>query len=354
MQVFFLFLAPRFGGLTIIDYICAVILVRTMHQHNNISTYQRINVSPNMINRLLIRIKTVQLVYAYMQGSMDRLTSDDQLASSLESGYELYNYLLALIVKVTDYRKQQLEIARNKFIPTAEERRPNTRFANNLVAELIATKSNVLEYCEEHALLSDFDTETYRSLLEQIMETEAYKTFMSQAKTPTFDEEKELWKTIFQQVINNNAQLDANLEEKSIYWNDDLTTITEFVIKAINKMQENDEEVKLAPMFTRKEDRKFAVELFHHAIDEAADNEDLIGKNAANWDLDRIALMDRVIMVTALAEIKNFFDIPTRISMNEYIELAKHYCAPDSARFVNGILDKIVKEWKKEGVISKV
>jgi len=306
-----------------------------------------------MINRLLIRIKTVQLVYAYMQGSMERLTSDDQLATSLESGYELYNYLLALIVKVTDYRKMQLEAGKNKFMPTAEERRPNTRFADNRIATLIAEKSNVLEYCEEHKLLNDFDTEMYRSLLEQIMETEAYKQFMSQAATPTFEEEKNLWKEIFQQVINNNAQLDAALEEKSIYWNDDVTTITEFIIKAINKMKEDDEEIKLSPMFTRDDDRKFAINLFHHAIDEAHEYERLIGDSAANWHIDRMPLMDKVIMITALAEIKNFFDIPTRISMNEYIELAKHYCAPDSARFVNGILDKIVKEWKKDGVITK-
>lgn len=306
-----------------------------------------------MINRLLIRIKTVQLVYAYMQGSMERLTSDDQLATSLESGYELYNYLLALIVKVTDYRKMQLETGKNKFMPTAEERRPNTRFADNRVAAIIAEKSNVMQYCEEHKLLSDFDTEMYRSLLDQIMETEAYKQFMTQKSAPTFDEEKELWKVILQQVFNNNAQLDAALEEKSIYWNDDVTTITEFVIKAINKMKEDDEEMKLAPMFTRNDDRKFAVELFHHAIDEASEYEKLIGESAANWHIDRMPLMDKVIMITALAEIKNFFDIPTRISMNEYIELAKHYCAPDSARFVNGILDKIVKEWKKEAVITK-
>lgn len=306
-----------------------------------------------MINRLLIRIKTVQLVYAYMQGSMERLTSDDQLATSLESGYELYNYMLALIVKVTDYRKMQLETAKNKFMPTAEERRPNTRFADNRVARIIAEKSNVLEYCEEHKLLSDFDTEMYRSLLDQIMNIDAYKRFMTQDKAPTFEEEKELWKEIFQQVINNNSMLDATLEDKSIYWNDDVTTITEFILKAINKMKEDTEEMKLAKMFSRDDDRKFAVNLFHHALDEAHEYEQLIGENAANWHIDRMPLMDKVVMITALAEIKNFFDIPTRISMNEYIELAKHYCAPDSARFVNGILDKIVKEWKKEGVISK-
>lgn len=306
-----------------------------------------------MINRLLIRIKTVQLVYAYMQGSLDRLNCDDQLATSLESTYQLYNYLQALIVKVTDYRRAQLETGRNKFIPTAEERRPNTRFADNRIAKLISEKSQIMEYCEEQHLLSDFDTELYRSLLNQIMESEAYQKFMEQPTAPTLDDEKALWKEILQQIFPKSEKLDETLEEKNIFWNDDLTTIIEFVIKSINKLKEDTEEIKLAEMFNHKDDRKFATDLFHHAMDEAADYEKLIGENADNWQTDRMPLMDRVIMIVALAEIKNFFDIPVRISMNEYIELAKHYCAKDSARFVNGILDKIVKEWKHTGVITK-
>lgn len=335
MRVFLLFSLLLFGQIRINKYICA---------QNDII----------MINRLLIRIKTVQLVYAYMQGSLDRVNSDDQMANSLESAFQLYNYLQALIVKVTEYRQQQIEAGRNKFMPSAEERCPNTRFADNRIAKIIREKSQILEYCEEHHLLSDFDTELYRSLLTQIMESEAYKQFMEQRNTPTLDDEKTLWKEILQQIFPKSEKLDEVLEEKNIYWNDDLSTIIEFVLKSINKLKEDTEEIKLAEMFNRKEDRKFAVELFHHAMDEAADYEKLIGENADNWQTDRIALMDRVIMIVALAEIKNFFDIPVRISMNEYIELAKHYCAKDSTRFVNGILDKIVKEWKKEGVISKV
>lgn len=306
-----------------------------------------------MINRLLIRIKTSQLVYAYMQGSLDRLNSDEQLAKALESSYMLYNYLLALVVKLTDYRKTQLDNARNKFMPTQEERFPNMRFVNNSVAACIAQKSEVMEYCEKNNLLSDFDTETYRNMLEQIDQLPAYQQFMTQREIPTLEQEKELWHTIFAEVITRNPLFDATLEEKSIYWNDDLSTVTQFVVKAINQINPKNEMMKVAKMFDRNEDGQFARDLFHYAIDEAHEYLDLIDRQADNWQLDRMALMDKVIMVCALAEIRHFTDIPVRISMNEYIELAKHYCAPDSARFVNGILDKIVKQWKADGVIFK-
>lgn len=306
-----------------------------------------------MINRLLIRIKTVQLVYAFMQGSIDKLNSNEQMAQSLESSYQLYNYLLGLVVKLTEYRQTQLEAARKKFMPTQEERFPNVRFAENRVARCIAEKSEILDYCEKHSLLSDFDTEMYRGLLEEIEKLPGYKKFMTQREQPTLDDEKELWKDIFAEVISRNAMLDATLESRNIYWNDDLATVMQFVVKAINKLDPEKDQMSVAPMFDRNDDSKFARDLYNYALEDAHENLLLIDKNADNWQVDRMALMDKVIMVCALAEIKHFPEIAIRISMNEYIELAKHYCAPDSARFVNGILDKIIKQWKKDGVIFK-
>jgi len=289
-----------------------------------------------------------------MQGSIDKLNSDEQMAQSLESSYQLYNYLLALVVKLTEYRQNQLEAARNKFMPTHEERFPNVRFAQNQVAKCIAEKSEVMDYCEKHELLSDFDTEMYRGLLEEIEKLPVYKQFMTQKETPTLDEEKELWKTIFAEVITQNPLLDATLESRSIYWNDDLATVIQFVVKAINKLDPAKEQITIARMFDRNEDSKFARDLYHLALDQAHEYLRLIDQNAENWQVDRMALMDRVIMICALTEIRNFIDIPVRISMNEYIELAKHYCAPDSARFINGLVDKIVKQWKQDGIIFKV
>lgn len=306
-----------------------------------------------MINRLLIRIKTTQLVYAFIQGEQPRFTCDDEFMTSIESSYQLYNYLLGLIVKVTDYRKSQIEAARNKYLPTKDERYPNTRFIDNRIAKLISENSTILDYCEEHELFSDFDTETYRAILDQVEVHPLYMAYMSQPQAPTFEQDLELWKEIFNTIIPACPKLDDTLEEKNIYWNDDLTTIVQFVVKTISKLKENTEQVKVLDMFRNDDDRKFAVNLFHHAIDESHEYLQLIDKTAENWEASRIAMMEKVIMICALAEIKNFPEIAIRISLNEYIELAKHYCKADSARFINGILDRIVGQWKAEGLVFK-
>lgn len=306
-----------------------------------------------MINRLLIRIKTTQLVYAFIQGEQPRFTCDDELMASLESSYQLYNYLLGLTVKIADYRNSQIEAARNKYLPTNEERFPNMRFVNNGVTKLIRENSSVMDYCEEHELYSDFDTETYRAILDKIEQSPLYMAYMSQQKTPTFEQDIELWKEIFNTVIPSCEKLDDTLEEKNIYWNDDLTTIVQFVVKTIARLKPDTEQVKVQDMFRSDDDRKFAVDLFHHAIDECHEYIQLIDSISTNWEVSRMAMMDKVIMVCALAEIRNFPEIAVRISLNEYIELAKHYSSADSARFINGILDRIVSQWKTEGVIFK-
>lgn len=306
-----------------------------------------------MINRLLIRIKIVQLVYAYLQGGQARYMCEEELLRSLESSYKLYNYLLALIAHITDYRRELIEAARNKYLPTQEERFPNTRFIDNRIASLVRDHSHILNYCEEHGLTNDFDTPVYRALFDEIAKSPVYLAYMSQPQLPTFEQDKELWKTIFNTIIPNSEPLDNALEEKDIYWNDDLTTVNTFVVKTLHKMQADDEMIETAPMFKSEEDKHFATELFRTVIDHAHEYLPMIDRVANNWELDRMAVMDKVVMICAIAEIVAFPDIPVRISLNEYIELSKHYSSFKSAHFVNGILDKIVKELRAEGIPYK-
>lgn len=306
-----------------------------------------------MINRLLIRVKTVQLVYAYIQSEQPRFKMDDMMLESVEASQKLYNYLLALIVKVTDYRRAQVEQARNKYLATAEDLNPNTRFVDNQIPALISKRSDILGYCEENELISDFDTDLYRSLLEDIEQCPAFAEYMNQAKTPTFEEDRKLWCDILTQVFPNNEKLDEALEAKNIFWNDDLTTVLQMVVKTIGKLSADTEMVEAVKTFRSDDDRCFALDLLHHAIEEYYDNVRLINTVAPNWEANRMMLMDKVIMSTALAEIKHFPDIAVAISINEYIELSKHYCSANSAKFINGVLDKVVKEWRQEKVIIK-
>jgi len=305
-----------------------------------------------MINRLLIRIKTVQLVYACVQ-SQERLYADEKLRESLEATQKLYNYLLALIVKVTDYRRKQILAAKGKFLPTEEDLNPNTRFVDNKLARMISEKSEAVEFCEREGLTSDFDTELYRSILEAIGQTESFEQYMTQSETPTFNEDKELWLEILTTIIPHCDKLDEVLEERDIYWNDDLTTVLNTLTRIIKRLKADDEMIPAGKLFQNADDEKFALELFHHTLEDFYDNVKLIDAITPNWEAERIAMMDKVIMSCALTEIRHFTDIPVAVSMNEYLELEKHYSSAKSASFANGVIDKIVKQWRADGVIFK-
>ena len=304
-----------------------------------------------MINRLLIRIKTVQLAYANLQCHESRLYADEQLIEAVEATQKLYNFLLALIVKTTDYRRHQIETARHKFLPTDEELNPNTRFIDNQIARFITEHSEVIDYCTKEQLTSDFDTELYRTIFEQMEQMPLYQQYMTQAEQPTFEQDKQLWIEAITQIFPQCEKLDEVLEERNIYWNDDLTTVLTAVIRAITAIKPASQMLRAGRTFVKEEDRQFAMDLYHYTLDEYQDNVRLINTITPNWEADRMAMLDKVIMAAALSEIRHFIDIPVAISINEYVELAKHYGSANSGRFINGILDKVTKEWKAEGII---
>ncbi len=305
-----------------------------------------------MINRLLIRIKAAQLTYACLQ-SEERMYADEKLMEAIEASQKLYNYLLALIVKVTDYRQSQIDTAKAKWLPTESDLNPNLRLVENRVARLIREASDVVQTCHDEGLTSDFDTELYRSLLEGIEQNEVYQAYCAQSEAPTFAQDKELWVELLAKVFAQNEKLDEVMEDRNIYWNDDLTTVLQTLTRDIKQLRPATEILTSVKTFKNEEDRKFALDLFHHSIEEYYDNVRLINSVAPNWEAERMALMDKVIMSCALTEIRNFADIAVAISINEYIELAKYYCSPKSAHFINGVLDRIVKQWRNEGVIVK-
>lgn len=305
-----------------------------------------------MINRLLIRIKTAQLTYACLQ-SEERMYADEQLMEAIEASQKLHNFLLALIVKVTDYRREQIEAAQRKWLPTQADLNPNTRFIDNRVARLLKENSEVVSQCHDEGLTSDFDTELYRALLEGIEQSPAYQQYCEQPEAPTFGQDKELWVELLSTVFPQCDKLDEVMEERNIFWNDDLTTVLQTVVRFVKGMKPADEIVTACRTFKNEDDRRFALDLFHFSMKEYDQHVKLINAMASNWESERMALMDKVVMACALSEILHFPDIAVAISINEYIELAKHYCSPNSARFINGILDRIVKEWRASKTIVK-
>ena len=307
-----------------------------------------------MINRVLIRLKIVQIVYAYYQNGGKNLdTAEKELFFSLSKAYDLYNYLLLLMVEVTKQANKRLNAAKNKLVPTKEELFPNTKFVENRFIAQLEVNKQLLEFSNNQKKTWENEADFVKTLCDKILESDIYKEYMA-SETSSYEEDRELWRKLYKNIIFNNIELDQVLEDQSLYWNDDKEIVDTFVLKTIKRFDEkNGAKQELLPEFKDEEDQDFARRLFRRTILNADYYRHLISENTKNWELDRIAFMDVIIMQTALAEILSFLNIPVSVSLNEYVEIAKLYSTSKSGSFINGTLDGIVKQLKKEGKLTK-
>ena len=307
-----------------------------------------------MINRVLIRLKIVQIIYAYYQNGGKNLdTAEKELFFSLSKAYDLYNYLLLLMVEVTKQANKKLNAAKNKLIPTKEELFPNTKFVENRFIAQLEVNKQLLDFAGNQKKTWENEADFVKSLCEQIRESDIYKEYMA-SETSSYEEDREVWRKIYKKIIFNNAELDQVLEDQSLYWNDDKEIVDTFVLKTIKRFEEkNGAKQELLPEFKDDEDQDFARRLFRRAILNSDYYRHLISENTKNWDLDRVAFMDVIIMQIALAEVLSFPNIPVSVSLNEYVEIAKLYSTPKSGGFINGTLDGIVNQLKKENKLTK-
>ena len=307
-----------------------------------------------MTNRVLIRLKIVQIVYAYYQNGGKNLdTAEKELFFSLSKAYDLYNYLLLLMVEVTKQANKRLNAAKNKLVPTKEELFPNTKFVENRFIAQLEVNKQLLEFSNNQKKTWENEADFVKTLCDKILESDIYKEYMA-SETSSYEEDRELWRKLYKNIIFNNIELDQVLEDQSLYWNDDKEIVDTFVLKTIKRFDEkNGAKQELLPEFKDEEDQDFARRLFRRTILNADYYRHLISENTKNWDLDRVAFMDVVIMQIALAEILSFPNIPVSVSLNEYVEIAKLYSTPKSGGFINGTLDGIVNSLKKENKLTK-
>ena len=307
-----------------------------------------------MINRVLIRLKIVQIVYAFYQNGGKNLdTAEKELFFSLSKAYDMYNYLLLLMVEITKQAERKQSAAKNKLLPTEEELHPNTKFVDNRFIAQLEVNKQLLEFSETQKKTWENESEFVKRLCEVIMNSDIYKEYM-ESETSSYEEDRELWRKIYKRIIFNNYELDQVLEDQSLYWNDDKEIVDTFVLKTIKRFEEeNGADQPLLPEFKDDEDQDFARRLFRRSILNAEYYRHLISENTRNWDLDRVALMDIIIMQIALAEILSFPNIPISVTFNEYVEIAKLYSTPKSGSFINGTLDGIVNALKKENKLTK-
>ena len=307
-----------------------------------------------MINRNLIRIKVLQIVYSYYQnGNSDLKTAENELLFSLRKSYDLYHYFLLLIIEVTNLQKRILEARKSKYMPTEEELHPNTQFIDNRLCAQLESNEDLKKYVDDFGISWANDEEFVKNVLDLILGSEIYAEYIRN-ESDTYETDREFWRQVFKKIICGNEMIEEFLEDKSIYWNDDIEIVETFTLKTIKKFEEkNGSRQPLLPMFKDMEDKAFAINLFRQSLLKGKEFRERIDKHMKNWETERIANMDLVIMQVALAEITSFPTIPINVTLNEYIDAAKYYSTPKSGTFINGILDSIVNELKKENLLLK-
>ena len=307
-----------------------------------------------MINRVLIRLKVIQVIYAYYQnGGKNLEAAEKELFYSLSKAYDLYKYLLTLMIEVTQFANRRIDNRRNKLRPTYEDLNPNTRFIDNAFMAQLMQNTQLEEFRANQKRTWDDEGDFVKHLFEQIEQTKTYQEYMAK-ETLTYEDDRELWRKLYRSTIAQNETIDEILEEQSLYWNDDKAIVDTFVLKTIKRFEpENGAEQELMPEYKDDEDKEFARKLLRASIANAEAYRKLMENNAKNWDMERFAFMDILIMQVALAEIFAFPSIPTTVTLNEYVEIAKMYSTPKSGGFINGMLDSIVNQLKSENKLNK-
>ena len=309
-----------------------------------------------MINRVLIRTKVVQNLYSYMLTKPDRTLSNalNDLESSLVKTYELYHYLLRLPVELTHIQEMRLDEARNKYMPSEEDLNPNMKFVNNRLVAALASNELLSRYAEEHTVTWNDDPIFQRLMLDKILKSDLYNDYMANEED-SMGNDCLLWQQLMKQVILPDENMADAIEQRSLFWTeDDMDLIFQFVSKTFRRLADGNEDAVM-PMYKDEEDSQFGRELFTATVSLMPENNTLIDElvQSSRWDKNRIVLMDRIIMCAALAEVRTFDKIPTAVSLNEYIELAKNFSTAASGKFVNGILNNAVKQLQKDGIIFK-
>lgn len=306
-----------------------------------------------MINRKLIRVKIVQLTYAYYQNGHHNMdTAEKELLFSLSKAYDLYNYLLGLIVAITQEERRRVDIATRRAERAGTET-PSQRFAFNKFATQLEENKQLNLFMEDKKMSWENDVEAVRKLCDQIERSPLYQEYMMSG-AEDYETDRELWRRIYRTLIQGNEDLDAILEEKSLYWNDDKEIVDTFVLKTIKRFDPaNKADQELLPEYDDTEDREYALKLFRSTILNADTYQRYMSETSRNWNFSRLAYMDVVLMQIAIAEMLTFPNIPISVTINEYVDLAKLYSTPKSGGYINGMLDAIARHLVDTGRLLK-
>lgn len=308
----------------------------------------------SMINRRHIRIKVMQSVYAVLQSKSDNLDKEEKfLYASIDKMYDLYVLLLQLLVEVKNYEKEHIEISKKKHLATSEELNPNKKFVQNKLIAVIENSKEINDYLQKKKLNYWYLDDKYvKEIWKLLKDSDLHKSYKD-SKTSSFKEDREFIVAFFKQIIAPNDKLADYFEDKNISWVDDIPFVNTWIVKTLSKVSEN-ETLKLGQLFKDDDDKKFVKDLFLKVVLNHTTFEKEIENKTPNWKTDRIAEIDLILIKMALCEFLKFPTIPTRVTINEYIEIAKDYSTDKSSFFINGVLDKLLKEFTEAKRLNKI
>lgn len=306
-----------------------------------------------MLNRRFLRIKIMQALYGYFRDEeADMKTAEKNLFTSIDKTYDLFLHLLSFLGNLHFSARISLEDGRSKHRPTQEDLNPNQKFIQNSVLLAISENKAINSEFTKRSVSWQNDQDLVRKLFTELKNEPYYKEYM-QSGPNNFEEDRRLIKEIMQELLYNHELFNFWFEERNIHWGDDLHFAFVFLNKWLDALG-SEKDVDLPPLYRdAEEDKKFVSDLFRKIILHSEEFDTLIDKHTKNWELERIATLDILLMKMAVGEILFISNVPVKVSMNEYIDLAKEYSSPQSGRFINGVLDKMVAELKAEDRIKK-
>ena len=313
-----------------------------------------------MINRTLVRTKVVQTLFAQYSGNdHTALSARKTLLNKFSSTYSLYMMMLSFADELTTYAEEQISENQKRASVLHQTYIANRNFVNNRLAQQIFNNRRIRNYLENENLRWDVGMSAIEATYKLLINTPFYQEFMALEK-PTYEDEKTLWRKIYGSLLLESETLSSALEEMEVAldqegWTIDMDMVITYVIKTLKRFKEDDtDELPLLEMFASEAELEFGKNLLQWSIEQTEENKVLIAKSLQNWEADRIAYMDQIILLVALAEIRKCNEIALEISMNEYIEIAKEYSSEKSYVFINGVLNRIVNDLRAENQLFKV
>ena len=307
-----------------------------------------------MINRRHIRVKVMQSIYAMQQSHNDDIIREEKfLKHSILKMFDLYVLNFQLIIEVQKLAAKKIALSKKKILATKEDLKPNTKFLENKLINTISESISLESYLEFNKLINwELDNEYVKIVFEELQKSDLYKKYLDTLED-SFKIDKAFVMDFFKEIIAPNEKLAEYYEDKMISWVDDIPFVNTWVVKSLSK-HKNDQTFTLGSLYKDKDDEDFVSELFKKTILKHKEYEIDITDKTPNWETDRIADIDMILIKMAITEFLNFPSIPTRVTINEYIEIAKDYSTSKSSYFINGVLDKISKEFTKDKRIVKI